>query len=253
MERVICNPVSGKSITITLPEVIARSSGRRGYFGYDPINKQFKVLCHTYGELETNDSQVLTLETGNLIWRRTMECKPHSKGYGEICINGVLYYKAHIDGSSRMIVCFDFSSEKFSFFKIHEDLVRGTLVNYKGKLGVLGKDKYQLMLWVLEEDAGLMLWVLEEDAGNHNWCKRISVELKTCDGIVNNLYVVGMTGAGEIVFSPNSRPNPFYIVYSNIERKAFTRVYIQGFEEFLERRSIFSHIFVDYVENFKLL
>lgn len=39
--RVICNPVTGESIT--LPKLKGRSS----YFGFDPISKHFKVLCMT--------------------------------------------------------------------------------------------------------------------------------------------------------------------------------------------------------------
>ncbi|CAA7018463.1 unnamed protein product [Microthlaspi erraticum] len=223
-ERVICNPVTGESIT--LPKVYARGV-KRCFLGYDPINKQFKVLCTTRSRYEGRSETywVLTLETGKLIWRRTMECIPHTDGYGEICINGVLYYKAHIDGSSCVIVCFDFSSEKFSFIKLHGKMLHGTLINYK------------------------------EDAGKRKWCKRISVLLSLHDKLGINLDKVGMTGAGEIVFVPPYRkPDLFYIVYYNIERKTFARVNIDihGSEELKDRTFVVT-TFLDYVENMKFL
>ncbi|WZZ27894.1 hypothetical protein YC2023_011295 [Brassica napus] len=36
------------------------------YFGYDPIGRQFKMLCKT----TSNTHHVLTLETGKRLWRR---------------------------------------------------------------------------------------------------------------------------------------------------------------------------------------
>ncbi|CAA7018467.1 unnamed protein product [Microthlaspi erraticum] len=244
-ERVICNPATGESIT--LPEVKAKCISGENFFGYDPINKQFKVLCKIlsrHGGGGANTHRVLTLETGKLIWRRTMECKPHSDRYGEICINGVLYYGAHIKGSC-VIVCFDFCSEKFSFVKIHEEMSDGTLINYKGKLGVLlVKHGCEVVLWVLEEDSGKQIW---SDKG-------ISVGLSSYGEIGKDIHIVGMTEAGEIVFSPYSQSNPFYLFYFKLESNTFTKVniHMQGFEEFKDP-NISPHIFLDYAENMKRL
>ncbi|CAA7013850.1 unnamed protein product [Microthlaspi erraticum] len=165
---------------------------------------------------------------------------PEVESTGEICINGVLYHGAYVEGSC-MIVCFDFSSEKFMSIKLHGEIIHGILINYKGNLGVLVRDDHQIVLWVLE------------DAGNHIWCKTISVPLSLYDDIRNYLHFVGMTGAGEIVLSPHRATNPFYIVYYNIERNTFTRVYIQGYEELNKDPISTPRIFLDYVENMKLL
>ncbi|KAG5408103.1 hypothetical protein IGI04_004422 [Brassica rapa subsp. trilocularis] len=77
MVRVICNPRTRQSFT--LPRMNTRNGCEvRSFFGYDPVEKQFKVLSMTL--LHGKDDamhQVLTLETGKLSWRR-IECDvPH--------------------------------------------------------------------------------------------------------------------------------------------------------------------------------
>ncbi|CAA7058441.1 unnamed protein product [Microthlaspi erraticum] len=253
-EWLICNPVTGESTTITLPEVEAKDTRRSCYVGYDPINKQFKVLCTTwsYNGEPTTTHRVLTLgSTGKPLWR-SIECNinisMHKGAHyvaGDICINGVVYCGDHYVEGSCMMVCFDFCSEKFSFIEIDEGVLHGTLVNYKGSLGVLGKDEYQLELWVLEEDAG-----------NHKWSKSLCVRsrISLFQRIGNYFHILGMTGAGEIVFTTYRQSNRFYIVYYNIERNTSTRVNIQGFQQFKDHPYITSpHTFLDYVENIKLL
>ncbi|CAA7013849.1 unnamed protein product [Microthlaspi erraticum] len=243
-DALVCNPFTGESIT--LPEMKTRTYIDRSFFGYDPINKQFKVLCKTYG---SHDSHcVLTLgSSGKDSWRY-IQSNPHYSLYGrtringEICINGLLYYEAQVEESKCIIVSFDLSSEKFGYIKIDQEILGGTLINYKGNLGALVRHENEFVLWVLEEDAG-----------NHKWCKRISVPLSLLDENGNYLHFVGMAGAGEIVFLPHrARSQFFYIVYYNIERKTFTRVIIQGFEE-LKDPFITPRIFLDYVENMRLL
>ncbi|CAA7049613.1 unnamed protein product [Microthlaspi erraticum] len=154
-----------------------------------------------YGEPDNHWVSTLRSTTGKRLWR-SIECnlryslRSGLRINGDTCINGVLYYGAYV-GRSCMIVCFDFSSEKFMSIKLHEGIPHGILINYKGNLGVLVKDGHQIVLWVLDEDAG-----------NHIWCKTISAPLR------NYLYFVGWTtGAGEIVLSPHRGTNPFYIVY----------------------------------------
>ncbi|CAN7037364.1 unnamed protein product, partial [Brassica rapa subsp. trilocularis] len=70
MVRVICNPRTRQSFT--LPRMNTRNGCEvRSFFGYDPVEKQFKVLSMTL--LHGKDDamhQVLTLETGKLSWRR---------------------------------------------------------------------------------------------------------------------------------------------------------------------------------------
>ncbi|CAA7014914.1 unnamed protein product [Microthlaspi erraticum] len=244
----ICNPVTGESIT--LPKVEA--SAGRIFFGFDPINKQLKVLCASWSY---NTHWVLTLGSSvKPLWRSIagdpkFSIRQRAYKAGEICISGVLYYIEHqhyIEGSC-MLVCFDFSSEKLGYIKIDKEMLDGTLINYKGNLGVLVKRHYEVVLWVLEEDAG-----------NHKWCESLCLRsrISLSKRIGNQFSIVGMTGAGEIVFSSCAleAKEPFYIVYYNIERNTFARVNIHtpGFEE-LHHRTVFITTSLDYVENLKPL
>lgn len=60
----ICNPSTGQYLT--LPKVNTKKEGVNSFFGYDPVDKQFKVLCTTQsdiGMLRFREHQVLTLGT----------------------------------------------------------------------------------------------------------------------------------------------------------------------------------------------
>ncbi|KAL0648623.1 hypothetical protein Bca4012_046914 [Brassica carinata] len=102
---VICNPSTGQSFTLPRMETRKRF-GVRSFFGYDPIEKQFKILSMTYarvGNAISKEHQVLTLETRKLSWRM-IECGvPHFPHSNSVCINGVLYYKAKLNGSCLML------------------------------------------------------------------------------------------------------------------------------------------------------
>lgn len=121
----ICNPSTGQFKK--LPAARTRRVHVRTYLGYDPIKKEYKVLCmslyRTYPKI-SEEHQVLTLGTGKLFWR-TIECSlkrcPESGG---ICINGVLYYSAYQDNwfgvvQNFIVICFDVSSEKFKSLEIN--------------------------------------------------------------------------------------------------------------------------------------
>ncbi|XP_019094597.1 PREDICTED: putative F-box protein At1g53360 [Camelina sativa] len=243
--RVICNPVTGESIS--LPRVKATGVGK-SYFGFDPISKQFKVLCMTWSRYGTpNTHRILTLENGKKrIWRTIPDpVLPHYSIDDEICINGVLYYVAYFPSDrSKCMVCFDFGLEKFSFIKLKPYMNYSTrqltLFNYKGKLGV-----HQYIGSLHNERSGL--YVLE-DVGEHKWSKRICI---LPDIVYRDNRFVGMTATGEIVFS--SWYKPFYIFFYNIENKTYTRIHIQGFEELLKPFQTFVQIFLDFVEDLKLV
>lgn len=148
---VIYNPSTRESIT--LPKLKTKYQKimltTYSYLGYDPTKKQFKVLSMTLPnyyakEHQCKEYQVLPLGTERKSWRMIQCCKPHVPHGSEICINGVLYYTT-VEKESLMVttvVCFDISSEKFSFMKVTEtfnrDLPRATtMINYNGKLGLL--------------------------------------------------------------------------------------------------------------------
>ncbi|CAN7141768.1 unnamed protein product, partial [Brassica rapa subsp. narinosa] len=125
----------------------------QAFFGYDPVEKQFKVLSMTFATGVINgvidytistDHQVLTLQAGKLSWRM-IECSiPHYPRCNSVCINGVLYYIAENVASSptyrdMIIVSFDFRSEKFSFIEVAKPFFH-SLINFNGKLASVTSD-----------------------------------------------------------------------------------------------------------------
>ncbi|CAA7055593.1 unnamed protein product [Microthlaspi erraticum] len=182
---------------LTLP--IARSS--RSYvlkssLGFDPIDKQLKVLCttKTYEDYQTKvEHHVLTLGSGRRLKWRKVKCalqrfdEIHRRDW--ICINGVLYYLIVVSSDEHYqeefpdIVCFNVRSEKFSYVKKDMELAtaRGNLdsalANYKGKLAKLEADVCL--------DTGIItsikMWVLQ-DAEKHQWsgylCLRLASSLE---------------------------------------------------------------------------
>ncbi|KAF3544168.1 hypothetical protein DY000_02009757 [Brassica cretica] len=186
---------------------------------------------------------ILALESGKRLWRKLepeFNFKEDGDVYGDICINGVLYFEGKLEGSF-VIVCFDVRSEKFSFINKDEDMLpkpsayytgHSTLFNYKDKLGS-HRVEQELVLWVLE------------DAGNHKWSKHSYVLSSPLEEkILVSTKFVGMTRTGELVYSWNS-----CVWFYNIERNTVKRVYIQGLGGL--KHPSFCRTIVDYVENLR--
>ncbi|XP_056848472.1 putative F-box protein At1g53360 [Raphanus sativus] len=243
----ICNPAKGK--VRNLPKVPRKgiNTPQGIYLGYDPIAKQFKVLCLSMNNSlysSPNTHWILTLESGECSWRRLQPEFDFTENSGgadigdiNICINGILYFKGWLEGSF-VIVWFDVRSEKFGFINkgkpTYDYASPSTLFNYKDKLGIHCQVEYDLVLWVLE------------DAANHKWSK-YSYELSPLGyAMATELMFVGMTSTGEIVYSWNSS-----VWFYNIKRDTVKRISIEGLEG-LEHPT-FINTFVDYVENMKFL
>ncbi|KAL1220432.1 F-box protein DOR [Cardamine amara subsp. amara] len=118
---VICNPSTGESLP--LPPVKTRRATVRSFFGYDPVDKQFKVLSMTRGKsMAFDEHQILTLGTGKLKWKMIKCCIPHYPEYGiGICINGGLYYRATVQEVPK-IISFHVRSESFRIINIDMDM-----------------------------------------------------------------------------------------------------------------------------------
>ncbi|XP_023642475.1 putative F-box protein At3g23960 isoform X2 [Capsella rubella] len=263
---VIYNPSTGDFLTLPKTKTTKKTRNMsfmwQSYLGYDPITKQYKVLSMAYKKRvytyeqkleECVESQVLTLGTGKLSWH-VVECcitQFPPKAHSEICINGVLFYRAEVKDSSGVtmrVVSFDFRSEEFNVMKFTESFTLAdstALVNYNGKLGVLITDDYGPHgRFFTNRSTNFELWVLK-DVVKHEWSKHIYVLPPLWKDAVNGEYLcfAGIIGTDEIVLLSPSMP---YVVYYNIKRKTIIKVKIQGIvTEF--------HIFLNHIENVKLI
>ncbi|EOA39140.1 hypothetical protein CARUB_v10012065mg, partial [Capsella rubella] len=235
--QVICNPCTRQQIT--LPRLETRNLGSQSFFAYDPIQKQFKVLCTMYDR----KYKVLTLGTGELLWRE-IECSfPHhpESGRNGIRIKGVLYYIAYTSCGDSQIVCFDVSSEKFSFINIEMDRYVLELINYKDeKLGVL----------VCYSNCGFHaeVWVLD-DTNEVKWSKHMFV--MPMDGVKS----MWTTERGDIVWVSSRWTHPSYISYCSMGSKRVRRVEIKGVEDTVSMRQdrCEFHTSTNHVENLMFL
>ncbi|CAA7047990.1 unnamed protein product [Microthlaspi erraticum] len=222
---VLCNPSTGQHVT--LPKVKARNNDLRSFFGYDPVNKQYKVLCMTvtnYRQVNSREHQVLTLGKGKKLSWRKIECSfPHypDDNSDGICINGVLYYMARsVHDYTRLIACFDVRSEEFSLLNMpvseFRSLPFSALVNYKGKLGAVNFNGSHGELWVLES------------AEKEKWSKHVFV--MPDKGFHHTIKSTWATDRDEIAWVRTLKSS-LCVYYSNLETKSVRRVMIQGIDE----------------------
>ncbi|ANM65297.1 F-box and associated interaction domains-containing protein [Arabidopsis thaliana] len=270
-EPLICNPSTGESVV--LRKVKTRRKGVISFLGFDPIDKNFKVLCMTrscIGRADSEEHQVHTLETGKKPSRKMIECDilhypvpvEHTNGFSQydgVCINGVLYYLAIVHGVSDDrypdVVCFEFGSDKFKYIKkvAGHDMeilylgrrLNSILVNYKGKLAKLQPNMPNNVC------TGIQLWVLE-DAEKHEWSSHIYVLPPPWRNVYEEtkLCFVGTTRKGEIVLSPNTISDFFYLLYYNPDRNTITIVKIKGMETFQSHKA---YTFLDHLEDVNLV
>ncbi|CAN8254561.1 unnamed protein product [Cochlearia groenlandica] len=248
---VICNPLTGHYKS--LPEVtIYRKS--RGFLGYDPIVKRFKVLTEAYPFCSQRDHHsILTLEDGEQSWMSKRDSPSYNQCTSEsLCISGVIYYLADDAGElSRVIVSFHVLSEEFKCIDVEcfGDSNTVKLINYKGKVG--GIDcKYVKV--DEKRTLELCIWVLE-DAEKEEWSKHVYTlwEDESFNFVRKRVSVVGVTSTGLIVLSNDYTSTPFCVFYFDPERNTLQRVEIQGFGDGLEEVESCGRVYVylDHVED----
>ncbi|KAF8092260.1 hypothetical protein N665_0420s0023 [Sinapis alba] len=252
LERVsvLCNSSTGQ--LVHLPKATAKNKDLRSFFGYDPIENQFKVLCMTVTKYRrqknSKEHHVLTIGKGKRYWRKIQCLVPHFpvRYRNPICIDGILYYIAW-RSSNIVIACFDVKSEDFRFIKIEDDASYEmanffALINYKRKLGLL----------VYKFGNVDQLWVLD-DTEKEIWSK---YNLCLPDIFFFARKSIWGTDMGEIVWAPTYWTHPFYVFYYNVERQSVRRVEIKGMKKrvFKSRdrpEAVFT--FANHVENLMFL
>ncbi|CAL9242022.1 unnamed protein product, partial [Arabidopsis halleri] len=193
---------------LSLPKVETSSVWVMSYFGYDPVEKQYKVLSVTRSD-GFDEYQVLTLGIGEPSWRMIKSCRPHIHYSKHVCINGVLYYIASITG---------FLEDPMVGFQ--------NLINYNGKLALVKSS------FIYGTSDSIELWV-REDVDKQEWSKHTCVFPALAQNLRRGAYLrfVGVTQTNKIVLA-SSFSVPFDLFYYNMEKKTIIRLQIQGMEDF---------------------
>ncbi|KAG7540958.1 F-box domain [Arabidopsis thaliana x Arabidopsis arenosa] len=244
-KMLIGNPSTGQFIT--LPRVKTRKCYIyiHSFFGYDPVNDLYKVLCMTTlngpsrGTIGTEEHQVFTLGAQQE-WRM-IECK-HRHRLDEtqgICMNGVVYYLASFnDELSKSLISFNLSSEDFDVIHLPEDIKhRGpySLVNYSGKIAITS---YSC-------DGTLDLWVIK-DASKQEWSKATLLVPCLTNFVGDQRFrFKGTFSTGELIFAPCTFPNPYFFIYYDLKGKKARKLVI---EEIRDDLASFK-LFLDHVES----
>ncbi|CAA7035010.1 unnamed protein product [Microthlaspi erraticum] len=218
----IYNPTSGQSVLLpkikydglrNLVNGFFETNLMNGFFGYDPVENQYKVLCFTRPYWECS-CQVFTLGGPKKLeqWRSIITdnfLRPdddilaapweHSTS---VCINGFIYYTGRIIISA--LGRFDVRFERFDRIQMPPDtrimnqFWDSTLVNYQGKLGcVRYKTNGSAEMWIMEEDDHLK---------KQEWSK-IALFMMPLDLANTFRYmtiITGVTRDGEIVITPKT-------------------------------------------------
>ncbi|KAL1215224.1 putative F-box protein [Cardamine amara subsp. amara] len=216
--QIICNPCTGKYIT--LPKIVKtptcnRPSLAMRFFGYDPVNNQYKVLCmlpNLEGQATTpwSDFRVFTLGDKPKSWRLIDCCIPHCPRANGLCIDGFVYYLAHM-GTRMSLMRFDLKSEKFDIFaRVSEDLRdlwinnngSRNLINYHGKVAIAVQPFHQIPL--------IDLYVFE--AGEQDFKETTFHNLPK-----PHLRMKGITHTGEIIFAPSCSKNEANVYHHDLK------------------------------------
>ncbi|ESQ46286.1 hypothetical protein EUTSA_v10000190mg [Eutrema salsugineum] len=233
----VYNPSTRRSIA--LPKIDSHRIRMYHFLGYDPIDGDYKMLCMSRamhvrrGRGLAQKIQVLTLGNGNS-WRMIENCPPHSPESPHICIDGVLYYGAYFDTSTRLlrkdhaVMRFDVRSENFDLIKIPPE--RATkftkMTRYNGKLALM------FSIGFCDYSGLIELWVLV-DAAKHEWSSKIFA-LPRLAGLKTMFQVFCAIDddAGEFVLAPeNLRAPPFYVLYYDPKKNSLRKVNIEGITE----------------------
>ncbi|KAF8084390.1 hypothetical protein N665_0719s0003 [Sinapis alba] len=134
-----------------------KRSRLRSFFGFDPIEKQHKVLTMTVTFERAKAHQVLTLGgDGNLTWRMT-NCSIHHSAPGPDCI--------------CLNVCFEVGSDMYRFVKLMEKVLhrRVNMLNYNVQLVSL---RMQRDNYLIETSTSFEICILQ-DSQKHVWSRHI--------------------------------------------------------------------------------
>nr|VDD53342.1 unnamed protein product [Brassica oleracea] len=210
-KMMVGNPSTGQFLT--LPRVKTTRRGIISFFGYDPVNDVYKVLCMTIlqgrqrrgSKVVSEEHQVYTLGAQRK-WRM-------------------------IESS---LISFDLISEEFNAIKLPEDIP--CVVNYTGKVAITS--------WPTR-NGEVHLWILE-DANKQEWSK-VSIVVPSWIDLIDihhGYRFRGTLSTGELIFSPWTLPiNPLYFISYNLKENIAKKVVVEELEEpYASREVYFDHV-----------
>ncbi|XP_010473482.1 PREDICTED: putative F-box protein At1g32420 [Camelina sativa] len=182
---VLYNPTTRRSLYLPKKKTIHMETS---FIGYDPLEKQYKVLFLPKYNPE-QPCQLFTLGETNTKWKSIQGVESHHPLQGAVCINGKIYYQAGIadqyDSTSLYILMsFDVRSEEFHNVDAPKTLMdyRSYLINFQGKLGFVCCEK------------GVEIWVME----TQGWSKIIFSDQMN---VPKSWCSISVTSGGEIVIA----------------------------------------------------
>ncbi|KAL0740988.1 hypothetical protein Bca4012_082501 [Brassica carinata] len=181
-------------------EYLVLSKYLHGFFGYDPVKNQYKVLWFVEGaRLCDYPCQVITFRGPNKQKWREIEIQddispPRSNG---VCINGIIcYLGGTLTGSVLVLGRFDVRFERFDHIQMPIDVEMNqleelSLVNYQGKLGCTFYSKDRAEVWIMKDHL----------SKKPEWSK-VTLAMSPPDMLKTR--IAGVTLKGEIVIMPKT-------------------------------------------------
>ncbi|XP_023645496.1 putative F-box protein At5g62660 [Capsella rubella] len=248
------NPVTRQLVTLPSiekyifklpPEEGSSSCYSYCFFGLDPSNNRYKVLCSFGVYLEdskeySSEHRVFVLKPGGTrrrgSWKKVAPTPPdflrHISIPRGLSINGFIYYLAWTDVLKSTVVSFDTRSEKFmamlqlpckNVYQLPEVVAENlTLIEYGGKATIFDKTNLR--------DKGLVdLWVVE-DAANKKWSRKTLVLQPSQLHLVNNiiLNVRGTTQNGKVLLVPHELISPFHVLCYDLQSNDMRKIEIKS-------------------------
>ncbi|KAL3751427.1 hypothetical protein ACJRO7_012280 [Eucalyptus globulus] len=242
----VCNPTSGKYMTSRTVE--AKVTGECAYlhysFGFDPVAKKYKVLrtlatCRSMpGCLRELIMEQHVLDLASETWRRIEDGPPHIKKEGEICFNGLVYYRAWNGNITNprqdYLVEFDVGTESFLMVKFPGDNgPRGghhkvCLIEFEGRVAVAdlrnlkrhGSDDVVLLI---SEDFEREIWRKKVIALPPRWKKILVAE---------EVFLAGTVSTGEWLLVSQIMLKPPRVFYYNPKNNSFRGIEIRGLPKY---------------------
>ncbi|EOA22038.1 hypothetical protein CARUB_v10002563mg, partial [Capsella rubella] len=233
------------------------------FFGYDPVNDEYKVLVLCMKEkTQRRGRQVLLLSSQHQVftlgakkWENIKYTIPHRPLSNSVCIDGVLYYvaKTGAELSQLSLMRFDLGSNGLDLFtSLSADMdarrLDGSstlLISYEGRVALPIKiSTYEFELWVMDQHTKEDGW-LKTSFDIEHWKSSLPLEY---------LHIKGTTHTGEFILAPRYYSDDFNVIHYNPDTDSFRSTKVEVYEDHaFKRRCTRALVFSDYVESVRFL